>query len=267
MRSGSGSFDSIIKNLKLIKKLDPDYFYSKITYRPVLTPPYDAEAITNYFYNSEFFMPIKNPIQINPVSTYGSSYIAEADKPAAKQQYKKNHRKLFANYKKAITAGKYDELRIEKTWFRDMIELIHFREKTPLRERHAAIGQCTPGLKRLFVNPDGKYYMCERVGEHFCIGDNDNGLNFKKISGFFKQWVEFFKECSHCWALRLCKKCFYEVQQDGKLNTERKESLCRSTLERLEVFMTEYCEILEENPDAFTDFKPEDFLPTFGGAS
>jgi len=261
MISGKGSYDLIIKNLKQVKKLDPDYFFSKITYRSVITPPYDSEAITNYFYNSGLFNPLKNLIQVTPVSTYGSSYICKSEISTTKQQYKKNYRKLFSNYKKALISGKYGDLNIEKTWFKDMIELIHFRKKTPLRDHHAASGQCTPGLNRLFVNPDGKFYMCERVGEHFCIGDIDNGLNFKKISTFFTQWVKFFKDCSNCWALRLCRKCFQDVQQDGKFNIKRKKSLCQSTLKTFEMLLIEYCDILEENPDAFKNFKPEDFLP------
>jgi uncharacterized protein len=261
MRSGAGSYDLILKNLKQMKKLNPDYFFSKITYRPVITPPYDAGAIINYFYNSGLFKPLKIPIQVTPVSTYGSSYIAESDIPIEKQQFKKNRRRLFSNYKKSLLSGKYNELNIEKTWFRDMIEIIHFRKKIPLRERHPALGQCTPGLHRLFVNPDGKYYMCERVGEHFCIGDIENGLNFKKISTFFSRWVKFFEDCSNCWALRFCCKCFHDVQRDGKFNEKRKKSFCQSTLKTFEMLLSEYCDILEKNPDAFKDFVPEDFLP------
>lgn len=259
--SGKGSYDLIIKNLKRIKRIAANYFYSKITYRAILNPPYDSDAITNYFYNFELFKPIKNPIQVTPVSTYDTTYICKAEIQTAKQQYRKNYRELFLNYTNALISGKYDELYIEKTWFKDMIELIHFRPKTPLREHHAALGQCTPGLNRLFVNPEGKYYMCERVGEHFCIGDVDNGLNFKKIAFFFSQWVRFFEGCSTCWALRLCKKCFQDIHRNGKFNVNRKKNHCRSTLKTLEMLLIGYCEILEKNPDAFREFKPEDFLP------
>ena len=260
MINGDGSFDLIMKNLERIKRIAPDYFTEKISYRSINTPPYNSDEIIDFFYNSEIFIPLRNPVTISSVATYRTSFIKESDKHTAISQYNKNVKRAFNRYKKALISDKYDKLNVEKEWFKDLISSIHFRNRFPLNKRFPALGQCIPGMHRLFVNPNGKFYMCEKVGEHYCIGDVDKGLDFKTISNFYKQWVRFFKNCSHCWALRLCKKCFNDIHRNGRLDSYRRDEFCKSNLKQLEMLLSAYCEILEKNPNAFKNFNPIEYL-------
>jgi uncharacterized protein len=259
MLNGDGSFDKIMGNLTRIKELSRNYFNSKIFYSPVVTPPYDFDEIKSFFYESKFFNNNDNPLNIAAVSTYATTLFKDIDMALLNKQFKKNRGKMLVTYKNALILEKYDELTLEKHWFRDMINSIHFREKTPLKEYITVIGQCIPGIRRLFVNTDGKYYICEKVGEFFCIGDIHKGLDFDRICNFFELCDAFFKDCSKCWALRLCKRCFADVNCEDRFDIYRKEKFCKSKKKYLEKIISTYCEILEENPDAFKKFKPEDF--------
>jgi uncharacterized protein len=260
MINGNGSFNQIIENLRRIKEMAPDYFFSKIYYSPVLTPPYKFDEIKSFFYESDFFKNCKNPLNIAAVSTYATSLFDDMDMSVLTRQYINNRDKMLTNYKNAMIKGKYDELTLEKYLLKDIINVIHFREKVPLKEYINVIGQCTPGIRRLFVSTAGKFYICEKVGEFFCIGDIHKGLDFNRIYNFFEACDAFFKDCSNCWALRLCERCFADVNCKDRFDKKRKEKFCQSKLSYLETIISAYCEILEDNPDAFEGIKPEDFF-------
>ncbi len=45
----------------------------------------------------------------------------------------------------------------------------------------------------IFVNTKGKFYMCERVGANYEIGDMEKGLDFNRIFDFLTAYARFFK--------------------------------------------------------------------------
>jgi sulfatase maturation enzyme AslB (radical SAM superfamily) len=71
----------------------------------------------------------------------------------------------------------------------------------------------------------------------------------------YKKYDEFFKDCNYCWALRLCKKCFNNVNKKERLCKKRKEKLCEQIKKNIERNLITYCEIIEKNPNAFEVFK------------
>jgi uncharacterized protein len=257
--NGSGSYELVMNNLKYIKETDQEYFLNKISYSLVTTPPYDFEAIKSFFYSSDFFHPSKSSLRIVPASTYATTFFEKKSTLIARQQYKKNRDKMLRNFKNAIMSGKYSELTIEKKIFAERFSSIHFREKAPLAESLSVLGQCTPGIRRLFVNPEGKYYMCEKVGEYFCLGDIDTGLDFDRIYNFYEQCDEFFQVCSNCWLVRLCKKCFAAMNRKDHFDIERRERFCKSNLAQYEQLLRVYCEIQEDKPDALNVFNPVEY--------
>lgn len=260
MVNGTGTFDLIMENLKRIKEIAPGYFKSRIYYSPVVTPPYNYDEIKYFFYESEFFKDHKNPLNIANVSTYATTLFDDTDKALMNKQLNKSRAKMLKCYKNALISGRHDDLTLEKFWFHDMIGSIHFREKTPLKEYLHVIGQCIPGVRRLFVSVAGKYYMCEKVGEFYPIGDVHNGINYDRICDFFVACDSFFKGCGNCWAVRLCKRCFADINCEDRFDITRKEKSCKSKIEYYETLLSAYCEILEKNPDGFEDFRPEEIF-------
>jgi len=260
MVNGEGSFDRIIENLSRIKKLAPDYFLKNVFFSPVVTPPYNFDAINAFFYKSDFFKNYKNPLNLAPVSLFATNFLNSSEIHTAKLQYRKNRNKMLDYYKKALILGQYDDLILERKLFKDIINTIHFRKKTQLGKYITVVGQCTPGIRRLFVSADGQFYICEKIGEYYSIGDVDTGLNLEKIFSFFEECDDFFKECSNCWAVRLCKRCFADANCKDQFDEKRMKKFCKSKLSYLETIMSAYCEILEANPNAFELFKPEEIL-------
>lgn len=259
-QNNSGSFDSIMKNLQRIKEYSPQYFADKVTYLAVLTPPYDYDALQSFFYGSELLKSMKNPVKMNNVNRFETTYLDDIDKPTGKGSYKEFSEKVLKKYKDALISGRHEPAIEQELLYRTLVKTIHFRAGTPLKESHPALGQCTPGLRRLFINAEGNFYMCERVGEHYPIGNLQKGMDFQRITQFLRQWDEFFKDCGECWALRFCQKCFSSVNRGEQLDLKRKEEVCNQEFVRYERLLRLYCEILEKNPDAFKHMNAKDYL-------
>lgn len=124
-----------------------------------------------------------------------------------------------------------------------------------IRDEFAPQGTCFPGTRKLFVNVDGNFYMCERVNSNYSIGNVNHGFNHRRIYNFLKKYEEFFKDCKYCWALRLCMKCFNNIRNGDSFSEARKEKVCSNNLYKIENNLLDYCEIREKNAEAFKPFK------------
>lgn len=75
-------------------------------------------------------------------------------------------------------------------------------------------GACIPGRK-LFVDIDGKFHVCERVNLTIPIGDVKEGLDFERISDLIKNYLIHLDKCPTCDAKNLCGKCYQTFEREG----------------------------------------------------
>jgi radical SAM protein with 4Fe4S-binding SPASM domain len=111
-------------------------------------------------------------------------------------------------------------------------------------------GVCVPGAHRTFVTPDGKLYMCERVGEALPIGDLDNGYDIEGIDQALQRYIEVSASCLDCWAVRLCGACFVAALRGPELCGSAKENFCGSQRRSTLLALKQYSELVQANPDA-----------------
>lgn len=253
--SGKGTFDTTLANLKKIKRYYPVYFKDKVSINAVISPPYPFASVITFFSRRKLFEPIKESVIINPVNGCDTTFFHDFDLEDELKKLPVEFHKLRMKYKRALIRGQYDRLTIEKSLLLDDFFAISRRKMQPLEEAAPPFGACLPGQRRLLVNTKGKFFMCERVGANYEIGDVENGLNFKRIYDFITAYDEFFKECSNCWALRLCKKCFKDFHKGADFDHNRKRGLCKVMLEEIETNLIIFCEILEKKQDAFKVFE------------
>lgn len=81
-------------------------------------------------------------------------------------------------------------------------------------------GTCIPG-KKLFVDVDGNFHICERINRNFSIGDVSNGLDFTKIGKILENYIQHLDKCPTCNMTRMCNRCFVNLSAD-------KEFICTS---------------------------------------
>lgn len=111
---------------------------------------------------------------------------------------------------------------------------------------------CIPGLRRLFVQVNGDFHPCEKVGNAFKIGNVNKGLDFSKIFELIDQYIDISKEdCCHCWAAKVCYMCFSSARKGAELSLDRKRAQCETVKNDFHEALQMYCEIMERNPNAF----------------
>ncbi|HOT07961.1 MAG TPA: radical SAM protein [Methanotrichaceae archaeon] len=74
-------------------------------------------------------------------------------------------------------------------------------------------GACIPG-KKIFVSADGNYYACERGNRGSPIGNNIEGIDFKKIKMLINNYINYLDKCPTCNMKRLCRKCYQNLTTD-----------------------------------------------------
>jgi uncharacterized protein len=129
-----------------------------------------------------------------------------------------------------------------------------------MKESCGPNGICVPGVRKLFVDVEGKFYPCEKVGRAFCIGNANKGIEIKKVRSMIKRYIEESrKDCLNCWAVRLCGICFTSVRKGNKFDFERKKDSCVNQRNSLHNALTLYAKIMEKNPKAFDFIKDMTF--------
>jgi uncharacterized protein len=245
------TFDVILNNLSRIREANPQYFLKKISISAVLTPPFDMEAVSDFFFKNDLFEGKQELISatlVDPVdTTFFSDYGLEEEMKKAADEFDI----MLKRYKEAVINGTYEQLTLEKQLFLKRFYNIASRTIYPLPNRVPSLGQCFPGKRKLFVDTVGNFYMCEKVRGNLKIGDVNNGFNYETIYRFYREYDRFFSLCGDCWALRLCNKCFNTIRKGEQLDAERRDAFCRNTRENIKHDLITFCEIIDENPQAF----------------
>jgi len=254
-KNGKGTYNAISNNLKKIKKICPDFFTNNISYNVVLAPPYDFESIEDFFYKNPLFELRQDHILYSVVDPHKTTFFNDFNLEDDEKKINKEIGKLRNRYKNSLIEGNYNNLTIEKQLFNKDFSRINNRPMDLIRDEFAPQGTCFPGTRKLFVNVDGNFYMCERVNSNYSIGNVNHGFNHRRIYNFLKKYEEFFKDCKYCWALRLCMKCFNNIRNGDSFSEARKEKVCSNNLYKIENNLLDYCEIREKNAEAFKPFK------------
>lgn len=122
-------------------------------------------------------------------------------------------------------------------------------------------GCCVPGQRRIYVTVDGKFLLCEKVGNIPDIGDVDNGFNMDRIQ---KLYVDEFidnakKFCKDCWAVNLCTMCYVNCYDQYGPHFSYRHNSCRNERLYLENNLIRYHTELEENPESLVEYNEKDF--------
>ena len=113
-------------------------------------------------------------------------------------------------------------------------------------ERYGFHGCCVPGVRRIYVETDGSFYPCERIGISPCIGTVDTGMDVEAIRRYYIDGYSdaCIQRCAHCWAIRLCNFCYAKRMTKDDFNTASFKD-CASKKEVLLHHLAFYHELME----------------------
>ncbi|MBU0754693.1 MAG: radical SAM protein [Planctomycetes bacterium] len=121
-------------------------------------------------------------------------------------------------------------------------------------------GMCLPGLRKMFVDVDGRILPCERVGESnaLTIGNiNEGGVDSKKAMNILERIAKFFNgRCDDCIFCRICGGCAAQfIDIAGDLSEAAMEDFCSSMVKQCRRDLLNFILAQEQEPTCFDFMK------------
>ncbi|MBL7095467.1 radical SAM protein [candidate division KSB1 bacterium] len=248
-RNGGGTFKSIMKNLKMINSLNPEFYKKHIHFQPLL-PRLNNPYHLLEFLSSELLVS-QNAIsaQIGDI-TLGAKTFYNKLTEDKKELFYYRYDRLFKKHIDMLIKGDVEsrEMQILLALTSNVLAQMNMRPFRLLKSLYFSTGTCIPGTRKIYVAPSGTFHICERVTENHPIGDCFNGIDYKKCNWIYEEYIKnVTKNCHGCPYIHFCSLCFSTADDGQSFNTGE---YCNER-KTLKAKLSDYYSILEENPDAF----------------
>jgi uncharacterized protein len=257
-RGSRGSFDRIARNLRRLREMDPGFYRCNVRLNMVLAPPYDFGALDEFVSHDPIAQvgAVKACFVVAEDTTFFDRFAEEelTQKPGLEE--------LAEKYEHAVVEGRLDEgvlpqeLKLAAALDGKGLENLVVRmAPTPsLPAVYHPGGICAPGLKKLFVTPEGKFFICEKcstTSDLLCLGTVEEGLDAAKGMRNIESYTHPYDGCRCCYAIRHCGTCFIRAYADGRFDHGTKLSYCNKWRASFQSQLVSLATVLEQNPAAF----------------
>lgn len=245
--NGKGTYKTILNNIYLLKKLYPELYKEKVSLVSVYDFGTDLIKVEKYFEAMEEEDILPKVKLVNKVVENGTEYYNQFSKTQIERfynMYKVLENKYFDSIKNNKKINSYLAALIATPY---MMLLFRKREFDQAPDGIPLGGTCYPGQK-LFLDTDGKYYICERTNGTINIGNIKTGIDIGKIQNSIKAYqTNILLYCNKCPITKICTNCFRSFEENGvyKYNSE----LCKNNIESVKQMLEKYSAVAEENPN------------------
>lgn len=244
--SGIGSFETLMKNIKNLKLKYPDYFKDHVSFNTVLDQRYPIADIVDFALADETVRDSRFIVStIN--DTYSTTEIENSSLFIEEYKYErfKTFLWLTGRLSKQVISP---VMRDEHSNVRKMAIVFerYYQETLPYKGHRG--GPCIPGVRKLFVTVEGKFYPCERVSESSTaaqIGDIYNGIDEEKALSVLNIERISTEKCKNCWAYSFCYLCVAQADDGNELSGCKMCKACRECKMNVEETMKDYVVLRE----------------------
>lgn len=259
--NGKGSFDDSIRGFRHLVEAFDKNSKNTLGINAVFAPPYTYEKIEliNNFFNSEEYFTKDKKIRLEYVGGDAINDIDHIKELMKNTDYLDNN----GNFIDSLSYWGENQFKIfngESEKFDNIcmytlsrkLYSIHSRaiSRKPM-ERYPFNGCCVPCSRKIYIDTQGKFYICEKIGNSPSVGDVYSGVNMEKLKKYYiNDYSEKSTEdCSKCWAIRFCKHCYAPIYNEEGLDINSKKMLCDSMRFQVEKEFILYHSILEKKPE------------------
>lgn len=258
---GSGSFEKTRAGIEnLVRAYAARQNTDKLGFNIVVSGPdyeKDYDAIQHFFDTADWIPENvlittstvdhgpKDSTYVLPQSAEDKNYMQSAFEP--NYEWEKKHRDQPKGKRGLIVDGAIDKgmLAIHKRLLLDKPA-----------EKYGMNGCCVPGQRRIYVTADGRFLLCEKVGNIPDIGNVHTGLDAERIR---KIYVEDFiteatQYCKNCWAVNLCSLCYVNCYDEHGTHFAYRHRSCMSERKYIEENLIRYHAIQEINPESLEHY-------------
>ena len=248
-----GSFEVIFKNIcKLQEEKKKRNYKQALLFLCCYDTYTDMEDVVNFFdKNHDLFEPYS--IMYNKIHKYKTSYYNYCDNQCKEKKdgYVQDvHINSLKRLRNKFTDNLLNGIKPPVALTSVFSNLIIMAIKSK-GEFSSSCNACTVGSK-IAVDPEGLFYVCERMAQTCSIGDVENGINFDKVNQLQNKFLSIINEkCIDCPLSRLCDFCYIHLAKENKLEFD--DEFCRDNKMNLPKLLTANVSILESNPNSFDD--------------
>ncbi len=267
---GLPSWQTIIDNVSRFIDRHPIYADEYLLcFNCVLAPPLDLKEIDKFYTKYPLFQRFK---KLHAFSSYidGAAHFKPIEGKIS------SYADIYHDYIDLLTSGRMNMETYQSGRYNFIYPLFtmdflkfhkrHHRychndfDRREFPDQFCLLSTCIPGINRIYVSTDGRYFPCERLPEldSLRIGDVNAGVDSDAVYRLLHDWVELGKdECRSCWCLPMCQVGCWREGFDGKtITAEEKKIACQSHRRDMSRLIVDYCTILENNSKAF-DFSKD----------
>ena len=225
--SGSGSYDAIVKNLRLFKAKYPDFYRGNVRFLSTVYSWNDVLKLAE-IWDDEPAIEGHYPIHISHIIPDFDDETRTYDTWEVKNRF---YRQAFEYYKRGNSG-------ILSGCFQKLIDMVDNRNYLKLKSE-LKIQTCYQGLFSTFINVDGDLYACEKFCGALNIGNVSEGIDEGKTFSLLQQFTERKNHlCSSCWAQRFCRMCMTSLNY----TEDEIKRMCDMERDTIDLALRYYCE-------------------------
>jgi uncharacterized protein len=258
MRKGS-AFSGTYQTLARIRQRHPAYFANNVHLSVTLSPQNNLFETRSFFDDDPVVKDVAT-LLVKLVVPPSKRRISRVKQPEGNRDDMGEMQRLWISN---VLAGTPRKSRFLSALFEKEFHLFHCR--TLYDGYDSTIypnGQCVPGVRRLFVDVDGKLHACERVMESIPLGDVELGISECVVIELLNRYSALSSStCKACFANRNCYACFAQgFGPHGFFDDEKRNEICDSIRIRFAEVLQLYTEVMECNEHAFDYLKASDLI-------
>ncbi len=230
--TGSGSFQTIMENLRRLKVADEDY-YKTVSFNMVIDPQNDYDVIQSVFTQNDILKgrSIKTAI-------VDDSYSIEKNVLSPEFVIKDRYANMLEVLRHTGLEKKVRSSHKAQEYILTLLEnMKRNTDRGQIPDEFAPSGPCVPGRTRLLVNVYGDFFPCERVSETsevMKIGNVHDGFDMNKVNALLNIGALTPEECRNCWCFSRCNLCAQSVDNDTEISGILKLKQCHSVKKEIE---------------------------------
>ncbi len=241
--NGKGTFDKIYRDIKNLEANDPEYYNRKVGFSVTLADPLNLLEVYEFFSDPLFR---NNPVIVQSIERrFMKRDITNYDMKREKGD--EQILKLANKYVKNIIECK-DNNNFLRALFDQPVYFVHTLSGVHIPSELNPRGMCKPGFRKLFVNTNGTYYTCEKIGRRSDLGNVFDGFDLQKSVDLYNKYSDIKAEiCNDCWATRACNSCVSTAKSKREIDVEGQKKMCGQLKEQIIKGLSIYSYLLKED--------------------
>ena len=257
--NGKPAFETIYKNICLVRDKFPGYFEKNVRFAAVLHRLNSVEKIYQFFKTRFNKIP-----GISDVSPFGL-------KDSMREAFNKIFVKRSDSFNQASKQVKCEAiLSLRGDNVRKLADLLYLYSDNTFKRPGELLpapgkssiptGTCVPLGRKIFLNVNGKILPCERVSSSHVLGtvtEDRVRIDFEEIARKYNHYFDQLNaRCLKCYHTRSCPNCILHM------NIEKDRFNCPffTDQKQFRQSLSETMEFLEENPELYKKIVREYFL-------